>query len=73
VYGGELSFTNIKEVCSTSFSVNTWPGGERFIFTFLKMCVVDRRKIQDIITPYVPYILRVLLFEIVEECKENKA
>jgi len=37
------------------------------------MCAFDRMKIQDVITPYIPYILRALLREIVEEDKENNA
>jgi hypothetical protein len=36
------------------------------------MYALDQRKIQDVISPYIPYILRALLHEIVEEYKENK-
>lgn len=46
--------------------------GERFIFTVLQMSALDQRKIQDVISPYVPYILRELLREIAEEYKGNK-
>ena len=39
--------------------------GGSLTFILLKMCAHDRRNVQDVITPYFPYILIYVLREIV--------
>jgi hypothetical protein len=68
----ESSIYKYHESIQCQFFCKYLAWGERFIFTILKKSALDRRKIQDVISPYVPYILRVLLREIAEEDKENK-